>query len=554
MEQLKTKKQTNKGISKPGGTETRKGEQEKMGQQIMGQNGTKYEEAVSAQEHVKKNNPEELVAPQITNRFTMCKEEVITVREPTADYLMKRQIEGEVGVQVSREAWGKEAEIQVNVEVHGINEDIAAPTAWFCCSFSHLQLPFDAHSPALESGKAGILETPLQSTVDRQCQADKQHASGKDSLSLQYLLEVLGLHENESMVQPFHFRLCAGGSQLMLMSMEAMEDPEDESFAKIGEASIFSQREHETLASKSFTQDCSVDCPPACFPMKITDLDVLLRDRVLDQPTCNIRSCCLRRTEYFAKVAEAHNYWNPVTELQYTPGEVCVWTRTFLAARSSVSRTQPEFQRVFSVLAEQTPFILEQVPQVGCVSTFLAGVTGFTLHPICSALNPRDFLAALAFRVFPCPLHIHCDSCSSDAHQRDICHEFLWRVPLLVDPAFAQFAQDLGLASFGGSVSTVQCLTKLKDGQNEFDFEVLCQERLASKASTNTKRFYDILSELSRVAHHVCGPLHLRFDPYTHCIEVLEDVASLSDAVQDLQDHMLIISTALQHLTPTIKL
>uniref|UniRef100_UPI00358DDDF3 tryptophan 5-hydroxylase 1-like n=1 Tax=Myxine glutinosa TaxID=7769 RepID=UPI00358DDDF3 len=373
------------------------------------------------------------------------------------------------------------------------------------------------------------------------------------------------LKTNESLAQPLHLRMYAGGSQLLLMPLQSMEDPEDVSFAEIGEASTFSQMEHGTLGSKPFKQDCAVDIPQACFPMKITDLDVLLKDGVLDLPIVRV--------------------WNPVTDLEYTPDEVCIWTRNFLAARSCVSRTQPEFQRAFSVLAEQTPFILEQVPQVGCVSTFLAGVTGFTLHPISSALHPRDFLAALAFRVFPCPMRIHCDSCSADAHQPDICREFLWRVPLLVDPAFAQFAQDLGLASLGGSVSTVQLLTKcfniavyyalgaeivglyisedslhvsaeemLKDEHNEFDFEVLYQEGLASMASTNTKRFYDILAELSRVAHQDCGPLHLRFDPYTHCIEVLEDVASLNDAVQELQDHMLIISNALQHLTPTIEL
>uniref|UniRef100_A0A3Q3F6J6 Tryptophan 5-hydroxylase 2 n=1 Tax=Labrus bergylta TaxID=56723 RepID=A0A3Q3F6J6_9LABR len=321
------------------------------------------------------------------------------------------------------------------------------------------------------------------------------------------------------------------------------------------------------------------------FPMKISELDqcshrVLMYGSELDADHPGFKDEVYRqRRKYFVEVAMNYKFGQPIPCIEYTPEEVRTWGVVF----RELTKLYPthacrEYLKNLPLLTKHCGYREDNIPQLEDVSLFLRERSGFTVRPVAGYLSPRDFLAGLAYRVFNCTQYVRHSTDPLYTPEPDTCHELLGHVPLLADPKFAQFSQEIGLASLGASDDDVQKLATCyfftiefglckQDGQlraygagllssigelrhalsdqacvKMFDPRLTCNQECLITTFQEvyfvSDSFEEAKEKMREFAKTIKRPFSVYYNPYTQSIDLLKDTRSIENVVQDLRSDL----------------
>lgn len=321
------------------------------------------------------------------------------------------------------------------------------------------------------------------------------------------------------------------------------------------------------------------------FPQRIEELDkfanqILSYGSELDSDHPGFTDQVYRaRRKEFADIAFHYKHGTHIPSVKYTEQEKGVWKVVFRKL-TTMYKTHAcyEHNHVFPLLEENCGYNEDNIPQLQTVSDFLRSVTGFQLRPVAGLLSSRDFLAGLAFRVFHSTQYIRHHTRPNYTPEPDICHELLGHVPLFCDPAFAQFSQEIGLASLGASDDFIEKLAtcywftvefgvcrqngQLKAygagllssfGELEWCLSGKPELRAFDPEKTGsqkypitehqpvyfvTESFEDAKQKMIDYASTIPRPFGVRYDPYTQAIQLLDSKRQIQKLITNINSEI----------------
>lgn len=358
---------------------------------------------------------------------------------------------------------------------------------------------------------------------------------------------------------------------------------------------IRSLRQSASFASINLLAENSISVKAPWFPKHASELDNCNHLMTKYEPELDMNhpgfadKVYRQRRKEIAEIAFAYKFADPIPFIPYTDVENKTWRSVFRTVVDLMPKHAcAEYRAVFKKLQDEKIFVEDRIPQLEDMSAFLKKNTGFTLRPAAGLLTARDFLASLAFRVFQSTQYVRHVNSPYHTPEPDCIHELLGHMPLLADPSFAQFSQEIGLASLGASDEEIEKLSTVYWFTVEFG---LCKEqgqikaygagllssygellhaisekpehRAFEPASTAVQpyqdqeyqpiyyvaeSFEDAKEKFRRWVSTMSRPFEVRFNPHTERVEVLDSVDKLDTLVTQLNTELMHLTNAIEKL------
>ncbi|EAR93404.2 biopterin-dependent aromatic amino acid hydroxylase (macronuclear) [Tetrahymena thermophila SB210] len=158
-----------------------------------------------------------------------------------------------------------------------------------------------------------------------------------------------------------------------------------------------------------------------------------------------------KRRDYIAQVSKSHILGQPIPILEYTEQENQTWRTIYNKLSSYHKDLCTDRYNYNKRQLERELGIQNQIPQLRDLDAYLRQKTNFKIKAAHGILSQREFLNALAHRVFFSTQYIRHHKTVEYTPEPDIVHEVVGHIPMFADPVVADISQEIGLLSIGAN-------------------------------------------------------------------------------------------------------